>query len=90
MTARAAELADKCVPDALTHYATGGRTLLELLDAVRNDRLASHNAIATQIEYFVSVAELMRTVGISAYESGRTADEELMSRLSALQGNQGK
>ena len=87
MTARAAELADKCVPDVLTHYATGGRTLLELLDAVRNDRLASHNAIATQIEYFISVAELMRTVGISAYESGRTADEELMSRLSALQGN---
>ena len=90
MSARAAELADKCVPDVFTHYATGGRTLLELLDAVRNDRLASHKAIATQIEYFTSVAELMRAVGISVYESGRTADEELMSRLSALQGNQGK
>jgi len=90
MSARAAELADKCVPDVLAQYATGSRTLLELLDAVRNDRLASHDAIATQIEYFTSVAELMRAVGLSAYESGRTADEELMSRLSALQVNQGK
>lgn len=90
MTARAAELADKCVPDVFAFYATGGRTLLELLDAVRNDRLASYNAIATQIEYFTSVAELMRTVGISAYESGHTTDEELMSRLTALQSNQGK
>jgi outer membrane protein len=90
MSARAAELADKCVPEVLTHYATGGRTLLELLDAVWNDRLASYDAITTQIEYFTSVAELMHTVGISAYESGRTPDEELMSRLRSMQSDSGR
>jgi outer membrane protein len=90
MAARAAELAGKCVPDLLARYSTGNRTLLELLDATRNDRFASQTAIAAQIDYFTSVAELMRTVGISAYESGRTADEELMSRLRSMQSDSGQ
>jgi outer membrane protein len=90
MAARAAELAGQCVPDLLTRYATGNRTLLELLDAARNNRSASQTAITTQIDYFTSVAELMHTVGISAYESGHTPDEELMSRLRLMQSVPGQ
>ena len=84
MAARAAKLAEQCVPDMLTHYAAGSRTRLELFDAVQNDRNASINAIAAQIDYFMSVAELVRAVGLSAYDTGRTAGDELLSRLMSI------
>jgi len=90
LVARAAELADQIFPETLTGYASGRSARLDLLDAVHNDRRASRQAIETQIDYYQLVAELMRAAGISPYESGRTAGEELISRLSSQSRGTGR
>jgi outer membrane protein TolC/ABC-type uncharacterized transport system substrate-binding protein len=87
---RAAKLADQCIPDMLTRYATGRRTRLELFDALQNGREAASSAIATQIEYFMSVAELVHAVGLSGYDTGRTAGDELLNRLMSMNPPSGR
>ncbi|MEW5794725.1 MAG: ABC transporter substrate binding protein [Candidatus Zixiibacteriota bacterium] len=78
IAARAAELANQVYPELLSRYTSGKGTVLELIEATREDRSASRNAIGAQMDYFRATADALATIGISAYASGRSCPDELM------------
>lgn len=82
MAARAAELADTYYPETLARATAGQVTIVELLDAVQNDRVASLKAISTQIDYFMAVVEFIHTAGFSPNDSGRSPNDEMLFRIS--------
>lgn len=87
IAARSAELADRYFPEILAQFGSGHRTNAELLDALMNDRHASLNAIAAQIDYFRSVAEVVHTLGVSPNANSRSPGEELLIRISSITSN---
>jgi len=84
IAARAAELADRYFPEVQARFGAGSVTIVELLEAIHYDRDASIKAINTQIAYFSQLMELGHAVGISAHESGRAINEEVLFHISAL------
>ncbi|RKX22861.1 MAG: hypothetical protein DRP45_11055 [Candidatus Zixiibacteriota bacterium] len=81
---RSAELAETYLELLFDQYAGGRQTLLEMLDALQNDREAGLKAVNTQLDYFEAAAELLHEIGWRASENNRTPDQELLTRLSEI------
>ncbi len=82
--ARSSQLSGDYAKTILQQYSAGKRSIVETLDAVRNDCQATMEQIAIQIDYFGEIARLLHDVGWSPHESSLHPDEELFSRLSVL------
>ena len=65
-------------------FNTNHRSIVELLDAIENERRTSLEAVDLQFGYFEMVTKLVHEIGWSVSNSGQTPAEELFSHLSGL------
>ncbi len=82
--ARADELAKQVYPEMISRYSNGEERMTDLLDAIRTDREASLRAVTAQINYYRAAAEAVRAAGISTYESGKNAFDEMIRVLASI------